>query len=59
MGNLESRLNQLRASGEGLEDITKGKGQTLDDILQMMQSQKAMSFKLKMKDLFVLQLDIR
>jgi len=44
MGNLESRLNQLRASGEGLEALTKGKGQTLDDILgDVMQSQKAMS----------------
>jgi hypothetical protein len=44
MGDLESRINQLRASGEGLEALTKGKGQTLDDILgDVMQSQKAMS----------------
>jgi len=34
MGDLESRINQLRASGKKLEDITKGKGMTLDDLLQ-------------------------
>jgi len=34
MGNLESRINQLRASGKKLEDITKGKGVTLDDLLK-------------------------
>ena len=33
MGNLESRLNKLRASGEGLETLTKGKGKTLDEIM--------------------------
>ena len=34
MGDLESRINQLRASGKELEDITKGKGMTLEDLLQ-------------------------
>ena len=44
MGNLESRVKQLEASGKSLEELTKGKGQTLDDILgDVMQSQKAMS----------------
>jgi len=33
MGNLESRLKQLEASGKGLEELTKGKGQTLEDIM--------------------------
>ena len=44
MGNLESRVKQLEASGKSLEELTKGKGKTLDDILgDVMQSQKAMS----------------
>ena len=34
MGDLESRLNQLRASGKKLEDITKGQGMTFDDLLK-------------------------
>jgi len=34
MGNLESRLNQLRASGKELEDITKGKGMSFEDLLK-------------------------
>ena len=33
MGNLESRLKQLEASGKGLEELTKGKGKTLEDIM--------------------------
>jgi hypothetical protein len=41
MGNLESRLNKLRASGE---DLSTMKGQTLDEIMgDVMQSQKTMS----------------
>jgi len=31
MGNLESRIKQLEASGE---DLSKMKGQTLDDIMK-------------------------
>jgi hypothetical protein len=45
MGNIESRLNKLRASGE---DLSKMKGQTLDEIMgDVMQTQKTMS---KMQD---------
>jgi hypothetical protein len=45
MGNLESRLNKLRASGE---DLSTMKGQTLDEIMgDVMQTQKTMS---KMQD---------
>jgi hypothetical protein len=45
MGNIESRLNKLRASGE---DPSKMKGQTLDEIMgDVMQTQKTMS---KMQD---------
>jgi hypothetical protein len=33
MGNLESRVKQLEASGKSLEELTKGKGMTLDDIM--------------------------
>jgi hypothetical protein len=48
MGNLESRVKQLEASGKSLEEATEGKGKTLDDILgDVMQSQKTMS---KMQD---------
>jgi hypothetical protein len=44
MGNLESRVKQLEASGKSLEEATEGKGKTLDDILgDVMQSQKTMS----------------
>jgi len=34
MGNLESRINKLKASGKKLEDITKGKGMSFEDLLQ-------------------------
>jgi hypothetical protein len=34
MGDLESRLNQLRASGKELEDITKGKGMSFEDLIK-------------------------
>jgi hypothetical protein len=45
MGNIESRLNKLRASGE---DLSTMKGQTLDEIMgDVMQTQKTMS---KMQD---------
>jgi hypothetical protein len=45
MGNLESRIKQLEASGE---DLSKMKGQTLDEIMgDVMQTQKTMS---KMQD---------
>jgi hypothetical protein len=45
MGNIESRIKQLEASGE---DLSKMKGQTLDEIMgDVMQSQKTMS---KMQD---------
>jgi hypothetical protein len=45
MGNIESRINKLRASGE---DLSKMKGQTLDEIMgDVMQTQKTMS---KMQD---------
>jgi hypothetical protein len=45
MGNIESRLNKLRASGE---DPSTMKGQTLDEIMgDVMQTQKTMS---KMQD---------
>jgi hypothetical protein len=45
MGNLESRLNKLQASGE---DLSTMKGQTLDEIMgDVMQTQKTMS---KMQD---------
>jgi len=41
MGNLESRVKQVEASGE---ELSKMKGQTLDDIMgDVMQSQKAMA----------------
>ena len=44
LGNLESRVKQLEASGKSLEEATEGKGKTLDDILgDVMQSQKTMS----------------
>jgi hypothetical protein len=45
MGNIESRIKQLEASGE---DLSKMKGQTLDEIMgDVMQTQKTMS---KMQD---------
>jgi hypothetical protein len=45
MGNLESRINKLEASGE---DLSTMKGQTLDEIMgDVMQTQKTMS---KMQD---------
>jgi hypothetical protein len=45
IGNIESRLNKLRASGE---DLSTMKGQTLDEIMgDVMQTQKTMS---KMQD---------
>jgi hypothetical protein len=45
MGNIESRINKLRASGE---DLSTMKGQTLDEIMgDVMQTQKTMS---KMQD---------
>jgi hypothetical protein len=45
MGNIESRINKIKASGE---DLSKMKGQTLDEIMgDVMQTQKTMS---KMQD---------